>query len=232
MYKSSVWQRRTLIDSIVAEIQDKIVSEDLKEGQMLPSQDELAKEMGVSRTSLREALNQLRLMGLIETKHGSGSIVRRTTPVAFINSLSSLLTMDRASAGELLNARLHIESAVAAVAAENASEKDLKEMKRLLDGMERDYRAGDMESFSSRDVQFHMLIAQSTKNRVLVKVVEIVRHILHQFIQKFFAAVPGSVSDAIKYHSLIYEAIKEKDPKGAQRHMKAHIISIIKRLNW
>ena len=225
-------ERTTLIDSIVAEIRDKVISGELKEGETLASQDNLAKEMGVSRASLREALNHLRLMGLIETKHGSGSVVRRKTPVAFINSLSSLLIMDQASAAELLDARLYLESAVVAVAAKNASEEDLKGMKQLVKGMERDFKVGDMESFTSRDVQFHMLIAQSTKNRVLVKVVEIIRDILRQFIKKFFATVPASVSDAIEYHKLIYEAIKDRDPEGAQRHMEAHIISIVKRLNW
>ena len=59
-------ERTTLIDSIVAEIRDKVISGELKEGQMLASQDDLAKEMGVSRASLREALNNLRLMGLIK----------------------------------------------------------------------------------------------------------------------------------------------------------------------
>ena len=225
-------ERTTLIDSIVAEIRDKVISGELTEGQMLASQDNLAKEMGVSRASLREALNHLRLMGLIETKHGSGSVVRRKTPVAFINSLSSLLIMDQASAAELLDARLYIESAVAAVAAKNASEEDLKGMKRLVKGMERDFKVGDVESFTSRDVQFHMLIAQSTKNRVLVKVVEIIRDILRQFIKKFFATVPASVSDAIEYHRRIYEAIRDGDAEGAQRHMEAHIMSVVKRLNW
>jgi len=225
-------ERTTLIDSIVAEIRDKVISGELEEGQMLASQDDLAKEMGVSRASLREALNHLRLMGLIETKHGSGSVVRRTTPVAFINSLSSLLTMDRASAAELLDARLYIESAVAAVAAKNASEEDVKRMKQLVKGMERDFKVGDIESFTRRDVQFHMLIAQSTKNRVLVKVVEIIRDILRQFIKKFFATVPASVSDAIEYHRRIYEAIRDGDAEGAQRHMEAHIMSIAKLLNW
>ena len=225
-------ERTTLIDSIVAEIRDKVISGELTEGQMLASQDNLAKEMGVSRASLREALNHLRLMGLIETRHGSGSVVRRKTPVAFINSLSSLLTMDRASAAELLDARLYLESAVVAVAAKNASEEDLKGMKQLVKGMERDFKVGDVESFTSRDVQFHMLIAQSTKNRVLAKVVEIIRDILRQFIKKFFATVPASVSDAIEYHWRIYEAIRDGDAEGAQRHMEAHIISIVKRLNW
>jgi GntR family transcriptional repressor for pyruvate dehydrogenase complex len=227
-----ILDRKTLIDSIVIDLRDKIVSGEFKEGQKLASQDELAREMGVSRASLREGLNHLRLMGLIETKHGSGSVVRRKTPVAFIDSLSSLLVMDRASAAELLDARLYIESAVAGVAAKNASKEDLKRMKKLLEGMERDLKAGRMESFTSRDVQFHLLVAESTKNRVLVKVVEVVRDILRQFIQKFFDTVPSSARDAIDYHRRIYEAIRDRDVEAAQRQMEAHIISLTKRLNW
>jgi DNA-binding FadR family transcriptional regulator len=77
-----------------------------------------------------------------------------------------------------------------------------------------------------------MLIAQSTKNRVMAKVVEIIRDILRQFIRKFFATVPASVPDALEYHRRIYEASRDGHAEGAQRHMGAHIMSLVKRLNW
>ena len=148
-------ERKSLIDSIVEEIKDKVISGELKDGDMLTSQDVLANSMGVSRASLREAFNRLKLMGIIETKQGSGTFVKKTTPSDFMNSLASLLIMDQASAAELLDARLHIESAVAALAAKNASDEDLKKMKRVLDGMENDFRSGNIESFIAKDIQFH-----------------------------------------------------------------------------
>ena len=229
-------ERKSLIDSIVEEIKDKVISGELKDGDMLTSQDVLAKSMGVSRASLREAFNRLKLMGLIETKQGSGTFVKKTTPSDFMNSLASLLIMDQASAAELLDARLHIESAVAALAAKNASDEDLKKMKRVLDGMENDFRSGNIESFIAKDIQFHTFLAESSKNRVLVKLVEIIRDILRQFIKKFFDTAPSSISLAIEYHTNIYEAIKQHDPEAARNHMEGHIMFLIEitkeKLNW
>lgn len=224
-------ERISLIDTIVVEIKDKIISGELKDGDMLASQDDLAKTMGVSRASLREALNRLALMGLIKTKQGRGTFVKRATPLHFMNSLSSLLIMDQASAAELLDARLHIEPAVAALAAKHSTEGDIKRIKAVLRGMEADLRVGDLESYISRDVQLHILIAESSKNRVLVKVLEIIRDLLRQFIHKFFITVPPGVSTSIKYHKNIYEAIKRHDPVEARKHMEEHIKSLIKVIN-
>ncbi len=224
-------ERTSLIDSIVAEIKDKIISGELKEGDTLGSQDDLAKTMGVSRASLREALNRLSLMGLIETRQGSGTFVKTIKPVDFMKSLSSLLIMDQASASELLYARLYVESAVAELAAKNSTEEDLQKLKSLLKSMENDLREGDLESYITRDVQYHMLIAESSKNRVLVKILETIRDILRQFIKKFFLAMPSSVSDSMAYHKRVYEAIRDHDPTAARERMEEHIKSLIDRIN-
>lgn len=230
-------QRVSLIDRIVSEIKDKIIIGEFKEGDIFPSQDELAKSMGVSRASLREAFNRLTLMGLIETKHGTGTFVKRATSIDIINSLSSLLIMDRASASELLHARLHIEPAVAALAAKNATKEDIDKIKVQLKGMVNDFDLGDIKNFISRDVQFHILISKSSKNRVLAKIVEIIREILRQFIKKYFESQPLSMSDAIKYHKSIFSAIERHDPKAAQKHMGDHLTSLLvkiseKELTW
>lgn len=224
-------ERTSLIDNIVMEIKDKIIAGEMKEGDMLASQDDFAKTMGVSRASLREALNRLSLMGVIETKQGIGTFVRRATPIHFMDSLSSLLIMDQTSAAELLDARLHIEPAVAALAAKNSTEGDIEKIRAVLKGMEADFSRGNLEGYIPRDVQFHILVAETSKNRVLVKVVEIIRDLLRQFIHKFFITVPLSVSTSIKYHKNIYEAIRRHDPVAARKHMEEHIKSLIKVIN-
>src|SRR5450756_208894 len=94
--RASAFERTSVIDSIVAELKTKIASGELKDGDMLTSQDELARSLGVSRTSLREALNRLSLMGLVEMRHGSGTYVKTARPQDLMNSLSSLLIMDQA----------------------------------------------------------------------------------------------------------------------------------------
>lgn len=222
-----VLERTSIIDTIVAEIKDKIISGELKDGDMLASQDELARTMGVSRASLREALNRLSLMGLIETRQGTGTFVKTAKPLDFMNSLSSLLIMDQASAAELLDARLHIESAVAALAAKNATDEEVRQLYFLLERMKNDFRVGDADSFAARDLQFHILVAESSKNRVLMKVLEIIRDILRQFIRKFFDKYPTTIPMAVKYHQKIYEAIESRDSIAARKHMEDHIKFLI-----
>jgi len=220
--------RTSLIDNIVEEIKGKIITGELNDGEMLCSQDELAKSMGVSRASLREALNRLSIMGLIETRQGSGTFVKTLKPIDFISSLSSLLVMDQASAAELLEARLHIESVVAEVSAKSITEEVLKKIKYVLDGMATNYASGDLESFVVKDVYFHMLVAEGSKNRVLVTIVQIMRDVLRQFVKKVVTTLPRSMSGAIEYHRNIYDALKRHDSKAARRHMEDHIKFLIK----
>lgn len=222
-----ILERTSVIDSIVAEIKDKIISGDLKDGDMLASQDELARAMGVSRASLREALNRLSLMGLIETRQGTGTFVKTAKPVDFMNSLSSLLILDRASATELLDARFYIESACADLAARNASDEEIKEMGALLDRMERVVGTFDAESFAAQDLRFHMLVAQSSKNRVLVKVLGIISDILRQFILGTVTAHPVAAAKATDFHRSVFEAICRRDSAAARKHMEEHISYLI-----
>ena len=146
-----------------------------------------------------------------------------------MNPLTSFVILDQVSAKELLDARLHIESAVASLAATYATDQDIAKMRLVLDGMKNDLLSNNVEGFIARDVQFHVLVAQTSKNRVLVKVVEIIRGLLRQFIKKFFDALPSSMSDAIVYHQNIFDAIERHDPVAAKMHMEEHILSLIDR---
>ena len=215
--------RTSVIDSIVDEIVDRIASGELKDGDVLASQDELARSLGVSRASLREALNRLNLLGLVESRHGSGTFVKTARPQHFMNSLSSLLVMDRASVSELLEARLQVESALAALAAQNATAEEIGQMGTLIEQMKRDYAAGRAESLVDRDTRFHLLVSESSRNRVLMKVLEIIREILPNFIRKFLESYPDAVVTNIGFHEAIYLAVKNRDPEDARRRMEEHI---------
>lgn len=216
-------ERTTVIDAVVAEIKGKIVSGELKDGDVLSSQDKLARALGVSRASLREALNRLSLMGMIEMRHGSGTYVRAAKPQDFMNSLSPLVIMDRASAAEVLQARFHVESAVAALAAQNATRKDIDRLRMVIEQMESAFVTGHHDDYVSRDTQFHMLVASASKNRVLMKVLEVIQEILPQCIRRFHLSFPERVPTTNGYHRAVFEAIARHDPVGARRNMEGHI---------
>lgn len=187
--------------------------------------------MGVSRVTLREALNQMVLMDIIEMKQGSGTYVSSITPSSFMKSLSPALLMDKVSAKELLEARVYIEGAVASLGAKKATKEDIEELKKVLESMKEDFRTGNIEGFIDKDVEFHVLIAQSSKNRVLMKVVQTIREILYQFIANFFTAMPDTTKTALNYHTKIYKAVEHHDETEAKRQMESHIQSLIRMVN-
>ena len=113
-------QRSGLINEIVTEIKKRIMSGQYAHDGHLPSQDALATSLGVSRPSLREALNQLSLLGLVDVQHGVGTFIKKPKPTDFLFNFSSLVILDSNSADELLQARLIIEPAVVALAAEKS----------------------------------------------------------------------------------------------------------------
>lgn len=227
-------KRVSLIDSIVEEIKQKITGGNLKDGDSLGSQDELARQLEVSRPTLREALKRLELMGLVETKHGRGTFVKTVSPHDFMNPLASFLVIDQESALELLEARLYIEGAVAALSAENASTENIGKIKAALDNMKAAAEKVNLEAFIEYDIKFHLLVARSTNNRVLIKTVDILRDLIHQLVLKVFEIQAGSESETfnhtIKYHEQILSAIEQHDSNIARRHMEEHLRDVIRKV--
>ena len=221
-----LFERTSVIDGIVAEIRAKIVAGELKDGDALPSQDEMARALGVSRASLREALHRLVLMGLVEMRHGSGTFVRTARPQDLMNSLSSLLILDRSSAAELLEARFHVESALAALAAMNATEEDLERIARLIERIEAHWEHLDIDSYMPLDTQLHLAFAQASHNPVLVKVLEILWDVLPRRIRHITAT--EQIPDYLAFHRAIYAAIASRDPAAARREIERHVEYLIR----
>lgn len=220
-------KRLSLIDTIVEEIKGRVITGEYKSGDLLGSQDELARTFGVSRASLREALKRLELMGLVESRQGLGTFLKKIEPCDFMNPLSSFIVMDKGSAFELLEARLHIEGSLAALAASHASEEDLKAIEDTLASMRALSEAQEIEEFVKQDVQFHYAIAKASNNAILIKIVEILRELLRQLISRVFRGYPENLLQTIgqtnEFHQNIFDAIKSHNPEAARRHMEDHI---------
>ena len=158
-------------------------------------------------------------MGLVESQQGRGTFVRTIAHTDFMNPLTSFLAMDRESALDLLEARGYIEGAVAALAADNASEEDLDKLELVLKQMEEARSSEELKNFIALDVQFHMLVAKCSKNQIMAKIGEIIRDLLRQLIYKFFETVASNVSDSMSHttmlHRNVYEAIRRRDARSA-----------------
>jgi GntR family transcriptional repressor for pyruvate dehydrogenase complex len=227
-------KQTSLIDQIVTEIEEKIRSGQFEDGEMLSSQDELAKTMGVSRASLREAFNRLQLMGLIEIKQGRGTFVRRLAPVDFMSSLDSFLIVKKESAIELLEARLEIESSVAKMAAEKGGKGNIVKIEKALNGMGNAIKSGDLDEFIAMDVNFHVAMAESCENEIMSKIVAILRRLMKQLIERVFYDVAFDKEQLMKvtydFHERVYKAVRDKDPEGAKQSMRDHLVDVMERI--
>ncbi|MBT3254870.1 MAG: FadR family transcriptional regulator [Deltaproteobacteria bacterium] len=227
-------KQMSLIDQIVAEIEEKISTGQFKSGDMLASQDELAKTMGVSRASLREAFNRLQLMGLIEIKQGRGTFVRKLTPGDFMSSLDSFLTIKKESAIELLEARLEIESSVAKMAAEKGDKEKILKIEESLIGMGKAIESNDLDKFIAKDVSFHVAIAESCDNQIMMKIVAILRRLMKQLIERIFYDVAVDKRELMhvtyNFHESVYNAILNRDPETAKSSMQDHLGDVMERI--
>jgi DNA-binding FadR family transcriptional regulator len=213
-------ETRRLYRQIAAQLSALIASGEFAVGQRLPSERELAAQLGVSRPSLREALIALELEGLVEVRVGAGIWVTASS------GRDPAMSAQQAGEGpfELLRARWLIEGEVAAAAAREASASDLASIRASLTEMERLQKKN--QDFSAFDREFHLRIAAATGNGVLQSVVEDLwdrgRGAMWRLMEKHFQT-PELQAASVNDHRAILEALAAHDPREARNAMRAHL---------
>ena len=153
-------------------LRDNILSGKLKEGDPLPPQNILAEQFGVSRTVMREAINKLSSLGLIESHQGRGTFVHSLTPSSLMEPMLTALLLDEVSIRELMETRYYLEGIIARLASKRAEPKTIDALERLIGLMEEHLRDGYLEAFAENDLTFHLTLAEASKNTILRRVLE------------------------------------------------------------
>ena len=192
-------------------------------GTKLPSENELGQMFGVSRVPIREALRKLNTMGITQTRQGEGSFVLMVTPGMFMNSLLPMLVWNRKSMMDILEYRRIVEPENAALAALNADEDDIVNIAATIEDINRIGRPA--LEFAIADMKFHLDIARATKNSLLFNVSNVIRDVMVSYYRKINELM--GIDRALKYHRLIFEAIRDKEPDLARRWMQEHIATTI-----
>ena len=222
-------KKKKLADEVIDEIKRMIQSGELKEGDRLPNQNVLSAQLGVSRTSLREAFNTLSVLGVLEQHQGYGTIVKSRFSALYADHLSAPFITDEKATLELLEARQFIEIGAARLAAKHATQKQIKEMGALIEDMAKANEKGDIQKLSEQDIDFHFLIAQATQNRVIIHLLATIRGMMEKFMHEAFLVLHDQ-KRYLKAHRDIYNAIKKKDPLKASSLIKKHIADVQKDL--
>jgi len=208
---------------------EMIVSGRFRPGEVLPSQDDLARRMGVSRNTLREAIHKLSAIGLLTAKQGVGTTVEPMSPAGYLAPLEGHLRLDSMSVREFIEARVCLERTIVSLAVARAKRKDIQNLRALLELQKQAFQSGDQAEFVRQDVAFHMELGRVGGNRVLSKVLQTIWGMLHAFISEV-ARLPGAVEDAIRFHSGIVTAVADRKSDQAEELMLRHILDVVRRI--
>lgn len=215
--------KRQIGHQVYDQILDNILNGIWPPGSKLPSENELCQLFGVSRVPIREALKRLTTMGITQTRQGEGTFVLMVTPGMFMNSLLPMLVLNRKSMLDILEYRRIVEPENAALAARNADANDVATIAATIEQIRRVGRPAP--EFAIADMRFHLEIARATKNSLLFNISNVIRDVMVSYYRKINEIM--GVDRALKYHALIYEAIRDRDEEAARRWMQEHIATTI-----
>lgn len=221
-----VIKNKKLPERVIEEIRNRLDTGKLLVGDKLPNQNELSRELGVSRTSLREAMKILDLLGVIEQRPGYGTVIRKKIPVYQSQGTRLTLLSDAAATYELLEAREILECGAVKHAAQKATAAHITMLYDLVDKMDLLLKKEDYEGFKKIDYAFHELIGKASGNRFLYDSATALRQYMQQFIDENTELLPGLLKDSQQYHRSVCDAIASHDPVRAKSEMQQHIQTI------
>jgi GntR family transcriptional repressor for pyruvate dehydrogenase complex len=212
-------------EEIARRLQDQIRRRELRPGDQLPSERQLAGLFRASRGSVREALRALELSGVIVSRHGGGNFVSETPPGTSTQPLSLFLERQREHLIDVSEARQMFEPRLAYLAAERATPEDLERLRRAVDDQERGLAAGDVEAVFAADRRFHRVLAESARNQTFIMLHNYLSDIVGDDRRESVENGSRRTQSPID-HRAIYDAIARGDANGASAAMLQHLKNV------
>jgi DNA-binding FadR family transcriptional regulator len=214
-----------LYHQVAEQIGKLIQSGEFREGDRLPPERELAKQLGVSRPVVREAMIALEIAGLVDVRGGAGTFVRRTR--ADVGSVLAAATDPGPSPFDLIAARRMLEGEIAHAATQTVTDAGLRSLSEAIDVMRRDIESGKDTRQSDR--LFHVRVAELTGNAVLVNLVDgLWAHMLAPMFDVLgrHAGLRGEDRMTVTDHEQIVQALTRRDPASARDAMRGHLAHV------
>lgn len=217
--------RVSLTQAAIDQIKGMIVRGELRPGDRLPKESELAARLNLSRGSLREAVRGLALVRVLEVRQGDGTYVTSLKPELLLESISFFteLQAEEASLHQILEARRMLEAGTAALAALLATPDELATLERLVDEMP---NLDDVEGFVENDLEFHRVIAVASRNDVVVALLDNLSSRTTRARVWRGLTQSRAYERTVEEHRAIYEALAAKRGDIASAVITAHIVSV------
>src|SRR5579864_7509532 len=213
-----------LYEQIVQQIEESILKGDLKAGDQLPAERELAQRFGVSRTAVREAVKALREKGLVEAYSGRGTFITDGTSQAIRQSLGLMVKIGQPNGStHLAEVRAILEPEIAALAATRIQEQHLALMREAVAVMDRNH--DDPDAYIEADLDFHLALAEAADNPLILSLLDSIVGLLREQRMRIFQ-VEGGPSRGQYHHKRILKAVELRNPEKAREAMRAHLLQI------
>ena len=210
-------------DRVITHVRELIAKGDLRPGDRLPAERELSTRLGVSRPTIRAGLRALSAMGVVKSRHGSGTYIPEGPPTLGSEPLRFLAALHGLSREEMYEARRVLEVGAAGLAAKRSSAEHVaaiaEEVASLFASID------DPQEFLVHDIRFHRAVAAASGNQIIASLVEMVSALYYEQRRETAArATDRNLRDAADLHRGIYQAIRKRDIDQAQTLMDRHLL--------
>jgi GntR family transcriptional repressor for pyruvate dehydrogenase complex len=213
-------------DAVAASLERRILEGSLKPGDRLPPERELATEFGVSRPSLREAIQKLASKGMVQSRQGGGTYVTNALEATFFDPWQDMMDNHPNLREDMLEFRRMIEGQAAEWAAERATEADLTRLGQRFTVLNASFSQESMDQRSEADIAFHQAVGEASHNALLGHLSAALLRLMHDNIRLNLGelkTVPAAGNLLKSQHTAIYEAIVARKPQAARAAAETHI---------
>ncbi|QXI27581.1 FadR/GntR family transcriptional regulator [Pseudomonas vanderleydeniana] len=201
--------KRSLVDQALEQLRARITQGTWKVGERLPTEPELAAELGISRNTMREAMRVLAFSGLIEIRQGDGSYLRTTT-----DPLATMQALSRCSLDQARETRHSFEVEAIGLAALRRTDEDLKGLREALEASSHHYH-GDLDCFITCDLVFHQRLIDAAHNPMLSELYRYFSSVIAGALRQTLDITPRRQS-VFDLHIALLEAVEQRDPERAK----------------
>lgn len=210
-----------MTEQVVFQVGDMIRQGKLKPGDRLPPERELAKRLGISRASLRAGLRFLAAMGVLTSRHGSGTYIADGPPALASEPLRMMAALHGFSPDEMFEARSHLEVGLAGLAAEHANDDHLATMAEEVAEM---YASlDDPQQYLIHDIRFHRAVAAGSNNQILAALMDMVSAVMYERRRETVSRATD-LKESVAMHRKIYRLIRARKPDEARAAMREHLV--------
>ena len=198
--------RGSLVTFVVKRIKEALLNEEIKPGDFLPPEAELAKNLNVGKSSVREALKMLQALGVVEVRRGQGTLICRKPGEESINPLIFQLLMEERSIQDLIDLRMIFEPGITVMAMKRATEAEIEAIRETVVRLENCIAEG--VPVAEDDLAFHLAILKATHNPFVVRIGETILQLFKLSISTSMRTIPEI---ALRDHKRIFDAFVQKD---------------------